>query len=238
VLKFAATCRRRERCGGRAALPRRGPKTSRSGFPCRNGGTRPLFVSRRLSLGNTPWKRTLIGGGEAPRCQLARKGSDMSVQTLEDLFVETLKDIYYAEQKIVEALPKMAKAVQSKELKKAFEDHLEETKGQVERLEKVFANRGEKAEGKECEAIEGLIEEGEEAIENTKDPEVLTAALLAAAQAVEHYEIARYGTLCAWAEELDDGDSLKLLKQTLAEEKNADKLLTKIADSKVNRKAA
>lgn len=162
----------------------------------------------------------------------------MAVQTLDDLFLHTLKDIYYAEKQIVKALPKMAKAVESDELRKAFENHLEETKGQVDRLEKVFENRGKKAEGVKCEAIEGLIEEGEEAMDETKDKDVLAAALLAGAQAVEHYEIARYGALCAWAEELGDEDSLKLLKETLAEEKKTDELLNDLAKQKVNRKAA
>src|SRR3546814_11947720 len=120
----------------------------------------------------------------------------MPVQTMEDLFLHGLKDIYYAEKEIVKALPKMAKAVDSQALKDAFETHLAETKEQVKRLEAVFGNCGEKPKGEKCEAIEGLIEEGEEAIKETRDKDVLAAALIAGAQAVEHYGIARYGTLC------------------------------------------
>lgn len=162
----------------------------------------------------------------------------MAVQTMEDLFMHVLKDIYYAEKKILQALPKMAKAVDNAELRKAFETHLEETKGQVQRLEQVFQNCGKKAQGEKCEAIEGLIAEGEEAMSEVKDKDVLAAALLAGAQAVEHYEISRYGTLCAWAKRLGYDDSLKLLNETLDEEKNTDKLLTKIAEKAVNKKAA
>lgn len=162
----------------------------------------------------------------------------MAVQTMEDLFLNCLKDVYYAEKQIVKALPKMAKAVKSKELRQAFEHHLEETRQQVKRLEQVFKNCGEKAEGEKCPAIEGLIEEGEEVMAETKDPEVRSAAILAGAQAVEHYEISRYGTLCAWAKQLGYDDSADLLAETLEEEKNADKTLTAIAEDEVNRRAA
>ena len=162
----------------------------------------------------------------------------MTVKTKEDLFMHTLRDVYYAEKRIVQGLPKMAKAVNSDALKTAFEDHLEETKGQVDRLEKVFSQRGAKAEGEKCPAIEGIIDEAEELMEEIKDTDVKSAAILAAAQAVEHYEIARYGTLCEWAEELGYDDSRKLLEETLKEEKSADEKLNKIAKENVNKQAA
>lgn len=162
----------------------------------------------------------------------------MSVQTMDELFLHGLKDIYFAEQQIVKALPKVAKAVDSGELEKALNHHLEETRGQVERLEKVFASLDEKPQGVECPAIEGLIEEAEELMKETKDKQVLTAGLLAGAQAVEHYEIARYGTLCEWAKLLGHDKALKLLTETLAEEKKADEKLTALAKDEVNRRAA
>lgn len=162
----------------------------------------------------------------------------MSIQTMDELFLHGLKDMYYAEKRIVETLPKMADAVDSDDLEKAFRDHLEETKGQVERLEKVFASLDQKAQGTKCPAIEGIIKESKEQMDETKDKQVLTAALLAGAQAVEHYEIARYGTLCEWAKMLGHDESLKLLKETLAEEKKADEKLTALARKVVNRRAA
>ncbi len=162
----------------------------------------------------------------------------MAVQTMKELFLLGLQDIYFAEKEIVKALPKMAKAVASDELRDAFETHLEETKGQVKRLEKLFELIGEKAKGETCPAIEGLIEEGEELMKETKDKQVLSAGLLAGAQAVEHYEIARYGTLCAWARQLGHDDAAELLEETLAEEKNADRILNEIALSEVNVQAS
>ncbi len=162
----------------------------------------------------------------------------MAVQSMKDLFLHGLQDIYFAEQQIVKALPKMAKAVDSEELRDAFETHLKETKGQVDRLEKVFKSIGEKAEGEECPAIEGLIEEGEDLIKETKDKTVLSAGLLAGAQAVEHYEIARYGTLVAWARMLGNDEAADLLEETLAEEKNADRILNEIALREVNEDAS
>ena len=162
----------------------------------------------------------------------------MAVQTMKDLFLHGVQDIYYAEKRIVESLPKIAKAVDSEKLAEALKHHLEETRGQIKRLEKVFENCGEKAKGTECPAIDGIVEEADEIMEETKDKQVLTAALLAGAQAVEHYEIARYGTLCEWAKLLGDDASYKLLSETLEEEKTADKKLTEIATKEVNRKAA
>lgn len=161
----------------------------------------------------------------------------MSLQSMEDLFMHGLRDIYYAEKKIVESLPKLAKAVESDALREALESHLEETKGQVTRLEKVFENCDATAKGEKCPAIEGLVKETEEIMSETKDSEVLDAAILSCAQAVEHYEIARYGALAAWADMLGYTDSKKLLGETLEEEKNADSKLNTIS-SRLNRKAA
>jgi ferritin-like metal-binding protein YciE len=153
---------------------------------------------------------------------------------LEDLFHETLKDIYFAENKILKTLPKMAKAAQSKELKAAFSKHERETKGQVRRLESVFKILGKPARGKTCAAINGITEEGVEIMKDFKGMPALDAGLLAAAQAVEHYEISRYGTLKTWADELGLPEAAKLLKQTLDEESATDKALTTIAKSVVN----
>lgn len=156
---------------------------------------------------------------------------------LSDLFEDTLKDIYYAENKIVKTLPKMAKAAQAPDLKKAFEKHLRETEGQVKRLEKVFAIIDKPAKGKTCDAIVGITEEGAEIMKDYKGSPALDAGLLAAAQAVEHYEISRYGTLRTWAEELGLNDAVTLLQATLDEEKMTDQSLTKIAESVVNAEA-
>jgi ferritin-like metal-binding protein YciE len=159
-------------------------------------------------------------------------------KTLDDLFLMTLKDIYYAEKAILKALPKMAKAAEADELKKAFEKHRGETEGQVTRLEQVFEQLGKRASGKTCEAIKGIIAEGEEIISDFKGTEALDAGLLASAQAVEHYEITRYGTLSAWAKQLGMKDAVKLFEQTLAEEKKTDEALTSLAEANLNRKAA
>jgi ferritin-like metal-binding protein YciE len=158
-------------------------------------------------------------------------------KTLEDLFYETLKDIYYAEKTIVKALPKMAKNANSDELRQAFEQHLEETQGQVERLEQVFELIDKPARAKTCEAIKGLTEEAKEVMKDFKNSDALDAGLLSAAQAVEHYEISRYGTLIAWANQLGLDQAAELLEETLEEEKNTDKTLTKIAESTVNQQA-
>jgi ferritin-like metal-binding protein YciE len=156
---------------------------------------------------------------------------------LTDLFHDTLKDIYFAEKKILAALPKMAKAAQSEELRAAFEKHEGETEAQVDRLEQVFAEIGEKPQGKTCDAIMGILEEGKEIMDEYKGSPALDAGLLAAAQSVEHYEISRYGTLCAWAEELGHDKSLKLLKQTLDEEEATDEALSELAESVINQQA-
>ena len=158
-------------------------------------------------------------------------------KTLDDLFLDTLKDIYYAERKILKALPKMARGAQSDQLKKAFEKHKDETEGQVERLQQVFEILGKRAQGKTCPAIDGSIEEGEEIMEEFKDTPALDAGLVSAAQAVEHYEITRYGTLKRWAQMLGMDDAARLLDQTLAEESKTDEDLTAFADSSANQKA-
>jgi ferritin-like metal-binding protein YciE len=155
-------------------------------------------------------------------------------KTLQDLFHDTLKDIYFAEKKILTALPKMAKAAQSEHLKAAFTKHAGETEGQVNRLEQVFKSIGETPKGKTCDAIMGILEEGQEGMKEYKGTAALDAALLAAAQAVEHYEIARYGTLKCWAKEMGLNEAVKLLDATLAEEKTTDQALTKLAEGEVN----
>jgi ferritin-like metal-binding protein YciE len=159
-------------------------------------------------------------------------------KTLDDLFLTTLKDVYYAEKQILRALPKMAKAAESDELRQAFETHREETQEQVQRLEQVFEILGKRASGKTCEAIQGIIEEGKEIMDDFADSEALDAGLIAAGQAVEHYEISRYGTLRSWAQELGLQDAVPLLEQTLEEEKKTDQLLTQLAEARVNQKAA
>ncbi len=158
-------------------------------------------------------------------------------KTLDDLFEDTLKDIYYAENKILKALPKMAKAAQSDDLKVAFEKHLKETERHVSRLEKIFELIDAVPKGKKCEAIEGIIEEGAEIMKEFKGAPALDAGLVSAAQAVEHYEIARYGTLKRWAEQLDLNEATRLLAATLTEEKNTDETLTQLADSMINEQA-
>jgi ferritin-like metal-binding protein YciE len=158
-------------------------------------------------------------------------------KTLRDLFHDTLKDIYFAEKKILGALPKMTQAAQAEELKAAFEKHESETEAQVERLEGVFAEIDESPRGKTCDAIMGILEEGQEIMKEYKGMPALDAGLLAAAQAVEHYEIARYGTLKTWASELGLSRSVKLLDATLAEEKKTDVALSKLAEREVNQHA-
>jgi ferritin-like metal-binding protein YciE len=156
---------------------------------------------------------------------------------LDELFHDTLKDIYFAEKKILATLPKMAKAAQSPDLQKAFEKHRGETEGHVARLEKVFAAIDKKPQAKTCDAIVGITEEGAEIMKEYKGSPALDAGLLAAAQAVEHYEMSRYGTLRTWAQELGLNDAVRLLDQTLDEEKKTDAALTKIAETVVNQQA-
>jgi ferritin-like metal-binding protein YciE len=160
------------------------------------------------------------------------------IKTMDDLFVHTLSDMYYAEYQIVKALPDMIKKATDATLKQGFQTHLGETKNQVKRLEKVFELHGVEILGVDCPAIDGIIEEADELASEVDDKNVLNAALIAAAQAVEHYEIARYGTLIAWAKQLGRADCASLLEQNLKEEKAADSKLTALAESNINRKAA
>lgn len=158
----------------------------------------------------------------------------MELESLQDLFVHQLQDLYNAENQILKALPKMIKKASAPELKAAFQEHLDVTKGQVARLEKVFASIGEKVKGKTCKAMQGIIEEAKESMEEDAEPEVMDAALIADAQRVEHYEIAGYGTVRAYAELLGNKQAAKLLQQTLDEEGEADKNLTSLAESLIN----
>jgi ferritin-like metal-binding protein YciE len=160
------------------------------------------------------------------------------IKTLDDLFVHTLQDIYYAEQHITKALPKMISKVSNPDLKRGLQDHLEQTRNQVTRLEQVFRMLGQPAKAVTCPAIDGILQEADEILGDAKDVEVLDSAAAAAAQAVEHYEIARYGTLIAWARELGRDDTVSLLEQTLEEEKAADLKLTEVAEARLNRLAA
>lgn len=161
----------------------------------------------------------------------------MAAKTLETLFHDTLRDIYYAERKILKSLPKMARAAQSEELRAAFQKHKEQTEGQIERLQKVFEIISKPARGKTCDAIEGILAEGEEIMDEYKDTPALDAGLLAAAQAFEHYEITRYGTLKRWATVLGLDEAAELLDETLQEESQTDEDLTTIADATVNKEA-
>jgi ferritin-like metal-binding protein YciE len=161
----------------------------------------------------------------------------MAVKSVNDLLLEELRDVYHAEKQLVKALPKMAKKAKSDKLRQAIEHHLEETKGQVDRLEQVFEKLDTRSRAKRCEAMEGLIEEAEEAMDEITTPEVLDAAMIAAAQKVEHYEIASYGSARALAEALGHNEVARLLEQTLDEEKQADQKLNDIALSEVNQTA-
>ena len=160
------------------------------------------------------------------------------IQTLDDLFVHTLRDIYYAEKQIEKALPKMIDKATNPELKIGFERHLAETKEHVKRVENVFEMHGAEAKGVDCPAIDGILEEAEEVTGDVDDKDVLDAALIASAQAVEHYEMTRYGTLIAWAKQLGRADCAAVLEHNLKDEKATDKSLTALAESRINRQAA
>jgi ferritin-like metal-binding protein YciE len=162
----------------------------------------------------------------------------MAEKTLNDLFLDTLKDIYYAEKQILKTLPKMAKAATSAEMKAGFEKHAEETEGQIERIEQVFELLGKPARAKTCDAILGIIEEGKEIMTEYKGTDALDAGLAASAQAVEHYEIARYGTLKSWAQQLGMNDAVSLIDQNLQQEIATDQKLTQLAEAQANKKAA
>src|ERR1700754_233826 len=183
---------------------------------------------------NWSWKDGLVPYfSHTMECAMTSKDKD-----LKDLFLDTLKDIYFAEKHILKALPKMAKAVQSDKLRAAFEKHHGETEGQVERLEQVFEMLDKPPRAKTCDAIQGILDEGKEIMDEYKGCEALDAGLLAAAQAVEHYEIARYGTLKQWALQLGMKDAARLLDETLQEEKKTDVSLTTLAEASVNLAAA
>ena len=158
----------------------------------------------------------------------------MPQATLETLFHTGLRDAYYAERKALQALKKHARAAKAPELKQAFEQHREETEGQIERLQRVFETIGKRPQGKTCAAMDGLVEEGEEIMDEFKDSPASDAGLLAAAQAIEHYEICRYGTLASWARQLGNPDAEALLRETLVEEEKTDKLLTDLAEAVIN----
>jgi ferritin-like metal-binding protein YciE len=168
-------------------------------------------------------------------CAMPAKEKD---KDLNDLFLDTLKDIYFAEKQILKALPKMAKAASSDKLRAAFEKHEGETEAQVGRLEQIFEMIDKPARGKTCEAIQGLLDEGKEIMEEYKGCEALDAGMLAAAQSVEHYEISRYGTLKQWAQQLGMKEAVRLLDETLQEEKKTDEALTSLAEASVNLAAA
>jgi ferritin-like metal-binding protein YciE len=159
------------------------------------------------------------------------------MKSMDDLFHNTLQDVYYTEKQLLRALPKLARSSSNAELEKALTDHRHQTEGHVRRLEQVFDMIGKKPRGKKCDGILGIVAEGDEVLEEAHEGTLCDAGIVAAAQAAEHYEIARYGTLCAWAEALGKPDAVSLLKETLEEEKKADKLLTSIAKGKVNEAA-
>jgi len=161
----------------------------------------------------------------------------MKLDSLKKLYVEELRDLYSAEKQIVKALPKMAKAASAPELRRAFEGHLQETEKQVERLETIFENLGATSRGKTCKGMEGLLEEGEELLKEKAEPEILDAALIAAAQRVEHYEMAGYGTVRTYARLLNETEAVGLLQETLDEEGETDKKLTQLAESLINPEA-
>lgn len=161
----------------------------------------------------------------------------MSMESLQDLFVDELRDLYNAESQLIKALPKMAKAASSKELKMAFEEHLEQTREQVERLDKIFEQLGTKRKSRKCRGMEGVLEEGKEIIEEEASPAVKDAALIAAAQKAEHYEIASYGTVRTYAQMLGNTEAARLLQQTLDEEGQTDRKLTSLAEGLINPQA-
>jgi ferritin-like metal-binding protein YciE len=161
----------------------------------------------------------------------------MKLESLKDLYMEQLKDLYSAETQLVDALPKMADACNSPELKNAFREHLNQTKQHVDRLEQIFKKLGESPKGETCEGMKGLLKEGEAMMKMKGEPEVIDAGLIAAAQRVEHYEIAGYGTVRTYAELIGEADAVRLLERTLQEEEEADEKLTEIAESHINQEA-
>ncbi len=194
---------------------------------------------RRSLYGTSRRNKSLKAGVERNHPEATGETTMPAKQkTLQDLFLIGLKDIYHAEKALLRSLRKMAKAAESDQLRQAFETHRAETEGQVDRLERVFEMVGKRPQGKTCEAMQGILAEGEEVMDDFADSEALDAGLLAAAQAVEHYEIARYGTLRSWAAQLGMNDAVTLFEETLQEEKKTDQLLTELAEAALNQKAA
>ena len=197
---------------------------------CDRGGVRASIALR--------WRRDRVPHTDPNRKAEAMGLFSKDIKTMNDLFVHTLRDIYYAENQILKALPEMIEKATDAQLKQAFQSHLAETKNQVKRVEQVFQMHGVEAKGIDCPAIDGIIEEADDVAGEIADKEVLNAALVGAAQAVEHYEIARYGTLIAWAKQLGRNDCASVLQKNLDEEKAADKKLTEIAEARLNFRAA
>jgi ferritin-like metal-binding protein YciE len=197
---------------------------------CDRGGVRASIALR--------WRRDRVPHTDPNRKAEAMGLFSKDIKTMNDLFVHTLRDIYYAENQILKALPEMIEKATDAQLKQAFQSHLAETKNQVKRVEQVFQMHGVEAKGIDCPAIDGIIEEADDVAGEIADKEVLNAALAGAAQAVEHYEIARYGTLIAWAKQLGRNDCASVLQKNLDEEKAADKKLTEIAEARLNFRAA
>jgi ferritin-like metal-binding protein YciE len=214
---------------------------SRSSERASSSSTR-IRARKEQRQGNGRWQREFaLQRKREPSPKKGTKAMSLfskDIKKMDDLFVHTLRDIYYAEKQILKALPEMIEKATDTDLKMALKSHLEESKGHVGRLEQVFKMHGKEAKGVDCPAIDGIIEEAEEVAGEVEDKKVLDAALIAAAQAVEHYEMTRYGTLIAWAKELGRGDCASVLAKNLDEEKAADKKLTTIAESRVNRIAA
>jgi len=205
---------------------------------CRNN----LGISLLARISNRTYRRGDDDTGGVV-CSLNKKGSAMGlftkdIKTMNDLFVHQLQDIYYAEKQLVKALPKMAEKATDKQLKQGFLSHLDETKTHVQRLEQVFQMHGAEVKAVKCPAIDGIIEEADEVTGEVEDKSVLDAALINAAQAAEHYEITRYGSLIAWAKQLGRNDCASVLQKTLDEERATDKKLTTLAESKINLRAA
>jgi ferritin-like metal-binding protein YciE len=188
----------------------------------------------RFLLARQAIVRAGLSGFLGPETRNSTLGTKMKLDSLEPLFVEELRDIYNAENQLTKALPKMAKAASSEELKSAFQEHLEQTKEHMERLEEIFEEMGKKPTGKTCKAMKGLVEEGSEMMQEDGEDSVIDAAIIAAAQKIEHYEIASYGTVRAWAEQLGKDDAVDLLQQTLDEESETNEKLTELAESSIN----
>jgi ferritin-like metal-binding protein YciE len=233
VIGQGVGCSKISFCDAELELPHRDSSRSRQHAtePSTSGS-----IDRRAPFSNGITGELMAKRAKKKKKSTARRTSRPQ-KKLSDLFHETLKDIYFTENKIIKTLPKMAKAAQSKELAAAFNKHLRETQGQVKRLDQVFRIIGKPARGKPCEAINGIADEGAEIMKEFRGMPALDAGLVAAAQAVEHYEISRYGTLRTWAEQLGMSDAANLLQQTLDEEEATDQALTELATSVINLEA-